>query len=224
MIYVHVISGAIALILGTIALSTAKGKISHRKAGKFFSISLLIASASAAYLAYNANDFVYISILAFYLALTSWLTVSKQENTIDYKDISAFLLIVVVAFNLIQSGITAANSPDGRLNDLPAMAYYIFASIATASALLDLRMIVARGIQGKHRIIRHLWRMLFAFIMAVASFLAQDIFPRWIVEAQLLWLPLIFLLLLTIYWITKMLFNRYANPLLLRTKSKPEIQ
>jgi len=80
--------------------------------------------------------------------------------------------------------------------------------------LLDVRM-MARGIQGAHRIARHLWRMCFAlFIAATSFFLGQtqgspaQVFPEPLRQGAVLAIPVLLVLLLMFYWLARVLFTQ----------------
>lgn len=74
----------------------------------------------------------------------------------------------------------------------------VFGSIALLAALLDLRMMAVRGINGAHRIARHLWRMCCALLVATASFfLGQaQVFPEPPRKIGLLATPVLLVLLI----------------------------
>jgi hypothetical protein len=57
---------------------------------------------------------------------------------------------------------------------------YILGSVATLAALLDVSVIARRGLAGRQRIARRLWRMLLGFFVAAGSFFPGQIhlFPE----------------------------------------------
>jgi hypothetical protein len=64
---------------------------------------------------------------------------------------------------LVISGLQAAYAPEGSKHDDPTAPYFVFGSVALLSASGDVRMLVRGGIFGTKRIVRHLWRVSFAF-------------------------------------------------------------
>jgi hypothetical protein len=72
------------------------------------------------------------------------------------------LMVSVLAF---KSAFELLSS--GRPETVPC---FIFGVVGLLAAAGDIRMVRARGIQGRRRIARHLWRMCFAMWVAAASF------------------------------------------------------
>ena len=75
----HIGGGSLALISGTIAISSRKGERLHRTAGTVFFISMLVMAVFATYLAVVMPDQlvnVFIAILTSYLVATAWMTVN----------------------------------------------------------------------------------------------------------------------------------------------------
>lgn len=93
---------------------------------------------------------------------------------------------------------------------IPTIIHIIAGSILLLAASLDLRMFIYGGAHGVHRIIRHLWRMCFAFILAtIAIFLGQQqVFPVYIREMNILPIPTLLVFLSLIYWVLKVKFSK----------------
>jgi hypothetical protein len=91
---------------------------------------------------------------------------------------------------------------------------YIFASIATFAAMLDLSVILRRGISGRQRIARHLWRMLIAFFIAAGSFFPGQLhlFPEFVREIRpviILFIPAFSIIAIMIFWLLRVLLTRW---------------
>ncbi|NVK21179.1 MAG: DUF2306 domain-containing protein [Kangiellaceae bacterium] len=204
----HVVFGCLVLLAGFVVLITQKGTKRHKLLGRIFVVSMILTSLSAILMAYLADDFIYIGVLSFYLVFTSWLTMYRPPNTIGLLEVIAFVTIVTATYKLISTGIYAKSLPEQALYGLPFMVYFLFGCFATLCALLDIRVLVKKGLEGKERLLRHLWRMLFAFQLAMAAFLGQDIFPDLIKEIGGLWLPEMLLLFVMLYWILAIIFRK----------------
>jgi peptidoglycan/LPS O-acetylase OafA/YrhL len=129
-------------------------------------------------------------------------------------DFGAMLVALTIGIAGIYFGFEALNSPSGTKDGFPAPPYFIFGAVALLAGLLDIRMLLARGIQGAHRLARHLWRMCFALCIATASFfLGQaQVFPEPIRIIPLLAIPVVVVLLLMLYWLARVLFmQRYRR-------------
>jgi hypothetical protein len=66
---------------------------------------------------------------------------------------------------------------------------------------------MVRGVSGRYRIFRHLWRMCFATWFAASSlFIGQaQVFPEVLQDSYVLFLPSILIIILTIVWLVRTL-------------------
>jgi len=86
---VHVGTGVIALVSGTIAAFADKGGRLHRKAGTVFVVSMLVMATFAGYLAVAVPDQkvnLFIGAFVAYLVATAWMTVRRGEGTTGVGD------------------------------------------------------------------------------------------------------------------------------------------
>ena len=208
MLTFHISVGWFVLLAGMLALVSTKGAALHKKTGKVFVIAMLLVCISAAYLDLSTGHFPVMALLAMYFASTSWATIKHKPNSVSVFDVCAFFGIAMLAITFFKWGWEITFQ--GKTNDIamPAFMYFVWGSFAALAALLDLNMILHKGHSGAHRIIRHVWRMCFALLMAIMSFLSQDIFPSFILQSGLLWSPIALILLTMSYWILRLLINR----------------
>ncbi len=102
LIYIHAFFGGLGLISGTISMVLKKGGVNHKKAGKLFSLSMLISSLLSLIIAsmpQHENTFLFlIGVFTIYMvlagnrALTFKNTAKTRANFID-KTISGSMLI-----------------------------------------------------------------------------------------------------------------------------------
>jgi len=86
------------------------------------------------------------------------------------------------------------------------------------AGLGDLRVLL-RGISGRRRIARHLWRMCFGWFIATGSFFLgqQQVFPAWLRGSPALLVPALLPLALLIFWLVRVRFtNAYKRISMLR--------
>ena len=86
-------------------------------------------------------------------------------------------------------------------------------SVILLAGIGDLRMLV-RGISGKRRIARHLWRMCFGWFIATGSFFLgqQQVFPPRFRGSPVLLVPALLPLALLIFWLIRVRFtNAYKK-------------
>lgn len=213
MTLLHIIAGLIGLASGGVALYALKGAKLHRKSGMMFVYAVLVMSASGAVMAAQKPDraSVIAGVLTFYLVITALLTIRRRVAGFHWIDLGAMLVAVTAGIAGVKFGFDALDSGTGTKDGQPAAPYFIFGAVALLAALLDVRMMLTRGVREMHRIARHLWRMCFALFIAAASFfLGQaQVFPEPLRKPALLAIPVLLVLLLMFYWLARVLFTQW---------------
>ena len=134
---------------------------------------------------------------------------------------------LLVAFSvgaaLVISGLESAYGHTGVKNDFSAVPYFVFGSVALLSAAGDVRMLVRGGVFGAKRIVRHLWRMSFAFLIAAFSFFLgqQKVIPAYMRGSKLLLVPPLLILIALIYWLCRMWFTKTSLRKFIAPKQAP---
>src|SRR6266849_5039699 len=171
LLFLHIVAGTLGMLSGFVAVFLRKGSRRHGLAGNVFVVSMLFLSASGVYLAFMKAqpDNILGGTLTFYMVATAWLTARRRERKPGILDWGALLVVLTVAAVETTYGLEAAISQTGLKNGSPPGLYFIFGSIAALAAIGDVRMLVRRGISGRQRVVRHLWRMCFALFVAAGS-------------------------------------------------------
>ena len=166
---VHVIGGAIAIVMGFVALFVVKGGSLHRSSGTIFVYAMLVMSLTGALAAFGHPGTamnVPAGLVTAYLVVTSLLTVrpaSAASRRVERAAMMAAFALGLASFALaIVSGV--------RGNAGFVYPLLMFGTLAVSAGAGDRRMILAGGLQGKERIRRHLWRMCTALFIAAGSF------------------------------------------------------
>jgi len=212
LIIIHTLAGSTAILTGFAALSLPKSSKSHRTVGNIFVLTILFLGLTGIYIAYSRSimlSFVNGIFLCYFVA-TAWMTVKRKAGTIGKFEWIAFFVAAAIAGMLINFGLEASANASGKLNGFGPEVFYFFATVAMISALLDLKMLINRGIIGKHRIIRHLWRMCFPMFMATAAFFLGQakLLPEPVRKIEYLALPVVIVLVSMIYWILRVLYSK----------------
>ena len=202
---IHIIAGLIGLVSGAVALSARKGAKLHRKGGMIFVYAMMVVAITGTVMGTLIAEMAAVipGMLTFYLVLTSFLAVRRPVVLkFPWIDFGAMLLGLTVGIASVIYGFVAEGQP--------TVLYIIFGAVALLATLGDLRM-MARGIQGKHRIARHLWRMCFALLLAAISFFIgqSQVFPEPLRNSGLLPIPVLLVLLLMFYWLVRVLFTQW---------------
>ena len=203
----HVCNATVGLLSGFMAMVLRKGSGLHGAAGNVFFVSMLSATGAgaciAAFLKPNTANLIG-STLTFYLVATAWAAARRRDGKAGIFDLGALLSVLAIGAAGATWGLQAASSQTGSKNGYPAAFYFVFGSIALLFAASDIRMLVRGGVFGAKRIARHLWRMCMALLFASLSFYPGQgkLFPRWLRETNLLYVPAVLL-------IGAMLFSLY---------------
>ncbi len=210
---IHIVAGLIAIVAGYVSVFALKGAKLHRKSGMVFVYSMLVLAATGAVMAALKNQPANVigGSLAFYLVSTGLLTVQRRDQEFHLIDAAATLVGIAVGILSIKFGIDGLNSASGTINGVPPGMIFFFAAVALIGALGDVRVMLAGGLQGAHRIARHLWRMCFALFVATGSFfLGQaQVFPKPIRIFPLLAVPALLPLGLLLFWLTRVLLTQW---------------
>jgi hypothetical protein len=208
-ILIHVSGATIAMIAGFLAMIFRKGSSLHRIAGNFFFAAMICmagaGSFSAAFLKPNGGNLMG-GTLTLYLVATGWMAGRRRERKTSAFDSLALLGALAVAVGGATMGMQAAASPTHTKFGYGPPLYFTFGIIALILAAFDVRMIVRGGVTGAQRIGRHLWRMCFAFLVALISFYPGQarLFSPEVRKTNLLYIPLILVLGSTLAWLSRM--------------------
>ena len=213
MLWIHIIAGLLSIAAGAVALYAAKGSPLHRRSGITFAVAMLAMTGSAvvmaAYLRPNPGN-VIAGLLTFYLVVTGWLAVKRTVAETRAPLLGLMLVALVVGGAALALGSAAAQRPNGAIDGIPAPAFFMFATVGLGAGLLDLRLLIAGEIQGRHRLARHLWRMTYAMWVATLSFfLGQaDEFPQAVRATGVLFIPPLLVTGALLYWVVRIHWAR----------------
>jgi hypothetical protein len=208
----HIATGTVGMLSGFVAIAFRKGSRRHGIAGNVFVVSMLMLSASGAYMAlmkFQPGNILG-GVLTFYLVATAWLTAGRENRGTGIFDWIALLVVFSVAAVTTIWGIEAATNSTRMKFGYPAGPYFFLGTVAVLSVIGDVRMLVGGGIVGVQRVARHLWRMCFAWFIASASiFLArQKIFPAFMRKTGTLFLLSFLPLILMVFWLIRIRFTK----------------
>lgn len=212
MTLIHIVSAFLALAAGAIALAVTKGSALHRRSGQVFTAAMLTMTSSAfvvaTFLRPNRINIVAAS-LTFYLVATAFLAVRPLARSRRW--------VLVLMLGAMTTGIFAYAVGAEKLarGDAGFSAFFfVFGSVAWLGAIGDYRVIRIMPLEGAPRLIRHLWRMSTAMLIATMSFfLGQaDLLPEWLREQPgLRVLPILLVFLAMVMWLSRLRFNRQRS-------------
>jgi hypothetical protein len=209
----HALAGATGIVSGAIALFTRKGGRMHRTAGTVFFIAMMTAAATAVWLAWQIGNpgFTVGGVMILYLLVTGWMAARRRPGQSGVFEIVAFLLSATGAAATFYFGIQSIQDGTALLGGIPIMTFSAVASLAAAA---DLSVILRRGLTGKQRIARHLWRAHVGLFAAVGSFFPGQLqfFPEFIQQVRpliLLFIPSFLIIGLMFFWLARLFFTSW---------------
>ena len=213
MLVIHILAGLVALVAGAIALQAAKGASLHRRAGTAFAIAMLTMTSSAfvmaAFLRPNRVN-VAVAALTFYLVATGVLAVARRVDEVRGWLAALAAIALLASCYALALGLEGSAHPRGIVDQVPAAALYVFATVGFTGVAMDIRMLAVGRLDGTARLTRHLWRMGFAMFVAYGSFfLGQaDEFPVALRKPALLALPVLLVVATSLYWLARAIWMR----------------
>lgn len=154
---------------------------------------------------------VVVGALVCYLVATAYRAGSVRARAWDARDVALMGVGFAIAVYAFINGVELSRLGAGTKVEYPAPLFYTFGAIAFVGALLDLRMIVAGGVRGKHRFARHIWRMGVAMYFATAAFfLGQTkVLPTVLQPIGIAGIPVLLVVMLTFFWLARVLFFKW---------------
>jgi hypothetical protein len=217
----HAAAGVTGIVSGATTLFSRKGGGLHRTSGAVFFIAMMTAAATAIYLAARiANPgFMVGGVLILYLLATGWMTVKRRARQIGAFEIGAFLIVAAGAAASFWFAVQAQLNGTAFLGGIPAFTFSIVAALAAAA---DLSVILRRGLSGRQRIARHLWRTHVGLFAAIGSFFPGQLqfFPEYIQQVRpiiLLFIPSFLVIALMLFWLVRLFFTGWF-------RTRPPIQ
>ena len=209
LLVLHVSAGVLAMFAGAAAISFRKGSPWHARAGNIFVAAMLGMATAASCLAFmkHQTNNVFGGMLTLYMVATAWGTARRREGETGVADWVGFVFALTIGVLSVLHGLQKAA---GRVpsEGSPAFMDVFMGSVILLAGLGDLRMLL-RGISGKRRIARHLWRMCFGWFIATGSFFLgqQQVFPVWLRGSPVLLVPALLPLVLLIFWLIRVRFT-----------------
>jgi hypothetical protein len=203
---VHIVAGALGLVLGVLALSATKGATLHRKSGILFVYAMLTMSVSGVMMAPLRGVAPAVNIpaglLTAYLVTTALTALRPRTARSRLLDLGAMLVAFGVGLTSLALGLEAL-ARGITTNWITAVPFLVLGVVGLLAAASDFRLMKSEGLGGASRLARHLWRMCFALLIAVtAFFLGQpDVFPKALRIPALLALPVLAVLSTMLYWL-----------------------
>ena len=212
----HISGGLMGVLSGAVAMTFRKGFRWHALAGQVFAVAMLTMAGSGATLAVMKQQTGNIlgGTLTFYLVATAWMTARRGDREkAGLFEWAALSLALVAGVAEMILGARVALGMSEKAPGVPIAVYFIFGAIMLLAASGDIRWMVQGGAFGTKRLVRHLWRMTFAFFIATSSFFLgqQRVFPAAWRGAAIWWVLGFLPLVLLIGWLGRVWLAGYRR-------------
>jgi uncharacterized membrane protein len=172
---IHVISGFVGLLLGSIVLIRKKGDILHKKIGAIFAYSMVCTALCAFILSYlHSNFFLFIvGIFTLYLSISGYRMIGLKKVHEEQKPkmfdafITASMLIASLTF--IYNGILLLIK-----EEIFGITYILFGFISIRLCYSDLKAYREKVTDNLYWLKNHIGRMTGAYIAAFTAFLVVN--------------------------------------------------
>ncbi len=219
----HVTSGAIAVLMGAIALAVRKGARTHINMGRVFTLCMGLSSFLGAVLGLIKFETFFITfhagVLGVTLVLSGWLLARGLNGHRDRLFVTVGFVNFLNTAGLVAAGFCALTLPDQTLRGFAAADYFFLAGMAAIALVSDLVILMRKTLSDRHRIAQHLWRMCLGFFIAAGSAFTgpgASIYPEALRNSGILSLPELTIILLMLFWLFRIVFGKSRPPLLTR--------
>ncbi len=199
LLYIHIASGIVSLLLGIFILLEKKGNTKHKKFGIFYFYSMLLAAIISFPLSYlHPNYFLFIvGVFTSYMLLTGKRSLKLKEVS-DVKKIDWILTLTMFLF-----GIVFVSFGLYQLINFNTfgVVFLVFGSISILFVWRDFGNYRGKSRYKNFGLTTHIQRMIGSYIATVTAFLVVN---NTILPDTIAWLlPTVLLVPLIIKWVKK---------------------
>lgn len=174
-LYVHIAAGFTALATGLVAMFSPKGQNIHNKSGLIYLWAMLIISITSTIISLRSNPinlFLLVTgIFSFYLVITGYRSTIVKNKAPQLMD--KLITILMLCTSLVMLGLAVYDwfNGTGKLSIILS----IFGSIGGVLAIADV-LVYRNGLNHpKEWLLRHLGRMLGAYIATFTAFAVTNL-------------------------------------------------
>lgn len=207
LLFVHITAGAVALAAAAIALSTAKGRVHHIRAGRVYAAAMALVCVTALPLAILGADVVLllVAVFSFYLVFAGWRFARNAGGRPRPVDWTAAVIMALTGLGMWGYGAVLFLRGDSLWVTMA-----VFGFIAAALSAADLRYHRTSPPPGRQRIARHLTNMLAGTIATVTAVVVVNVETN---PAWLAWiLPTLLITPLIAWWNRRVLRGKGGMP------------
>lgn len=201
-LFAHIAAGSTALLTGLFALLLKKKRGAHSKVGYVFHISMLVVAVSAFVMAIiHVNYFLFVAgVFSFYLTFTGYRSIIFLRGQSKPNGLDKSMMILTA---ILMLGVTTKFLSSTTFNVTGfSTIIIVFDFILAALLIEDYKILNSPTIISKNKwLIRHIIRMIPAYVAALTAFLVVNVSYKYPV---IIWLaPTVLFVPLIIYNVRK---------------------
>src|SRR4051794_23250798 len=134
---IHIVAGALAIVLGAVALVAKKGRTLHRRIGLLFVYSMLVMGATASILSFlrsPTDPQVRAALMTSYFVVTGLTTVRPASQWTRRVDAVALVVAVVLALFAIVGAVRIYRLPGHTYEGIPFFMPLFIATVLLLAA------------------------------------------------------------------------------------------
>lgn len=187
-LYVHIAAGFTALVIGLLAMIAPKGQNLHNKSGLIYFWAMVLVALTSTIISLRSspiNLFLLVTgIFSFYLVFTGYRSTIIKNRAAPFIDKFVTAIMLCTALVMLSLGAYDYLNGNGRL----MLILGIFGSIGGVLAIADI-LVYRNGLKHpKEWLLRHLGRMLGAYIATFTAFAVTNL-TAWMAPILLWTLP-----------------------------------
>lgn len=184
-LYVHIVAGFSALLLGLVAMLTTKGQQWHNKAGLIYFWSMMIVALTSTIISLTSTPvnlfLLVVGIFSFYLTFTGYRSTKVKDSPPQLLDKGVTALMLLTTLVMVILAIYDWINGSGRLTIILG----IFGTIGGTLAIADL-LVYKNGLDHPREwMLRHLGRMSGAYLATFTAFAVTNL--KMLMPLILLW-------------------------------------
>jgi uncharacterized membrane protein len=219
LLWVHIVCGIAAILLGVVAGAVRKGGRIHVGAGNGFAAAMIVLGITASILEPFRTPqpgSPITGLFVCYFVATSWVAARRRDGSTGRFEMLASVVALGTGAVMVWAGLTGrSTTPVG------SGPVFILAGLSLVAGLLDLRVVLRKRLSAGERIRRHLWRMCFAFFIATGSFFLgqQKVMPAAVRGSPILFVLAFAPFAVMLFWLVRLRFGKTLRKLTLRLPS-----
>ncbi len=156
-LFIHILGGYLAVLVGYATVFAPKGKTLHRRAGWLFVCGIFLMGFGAIVVGLDRNLITSAGgITVAYLVITAVITVRRKHETNPILDGALMLVPIALAVRSFNGGFLTMSSPGGQIQGIPAPVMFIGGTVMLLAAAGDARILLRGPLRGSQRLARHL--------------------------------------------------------------------